>query len=103
MPQHSELNALVQDFIGRLASLVQEETEVRAREAVMSAFGAPRAVSAVSAPRHKANPRRQLQGRYIGLLKRAKGKDRERVRALYSSKGVEAAIGMLQGLAARAN
>jgi hypothetical protein len=100
MPQHSELNVLVQNFIGRLADLVQEETEVRAREAVMTAFGAPRAARA---PRRKPNPQRQLQGRYAGLLRRTKGKDRERVRALYSSKGIEAAIGMLEGMAARAN
>jgi hypothetical protein len=98
MPIRTDITALVESFVGQLSTLVQQKTEIRAREAVLAAFNAP-------APeiRRRADPRRRLQGRYIGLLRHFSGKDREKVRALYSSKGVEAAIAYMARITARAN
>lgn len=111
---HVQVSDLVQGFVSSLTLLIDEETQTRAREAVLGAFGAPagrgggrRTRMATLQPRQvqqrqrgPVSPRQRLAGRYVGLLRLTTGKDREKVRALYASKGVEAAIKMLEGISA---
>ncbi len=39
MPRKSDVQSLVEQFVDRLSSLIEEETMSRARDAVLSAFG----------------------------------------------------------------
>jgi hypothetical protein len=61
MPKKSDVQGLVEQFVERLSSLIEEDTMARARDAVLSAFGG------------RAPAGLQLRGSVFGARKRRKG------------------------------
>ncbi len=107
MSKSTSVDELVENFVQKLTSVLEQETETRARDAVMSAFGAapraPRAPRAILKPRRKVSPHLKLAGRYMGLMKTMKISERKQIKAVRVTKGVEAAIELMTQIqAARA-
>jgi len=101
MPKSTNVSDLVDDFVRKLTDALHHETEMRAREAVLSAFGgAPAAPRAVSKPRNAVSPRLKLAGRYMGLIKRMKKGEQKRIKGVRATQGVEAALTLMTQMAA---
>jgi hypothetical protein len=109
------IQKLVEEFVESLNTLVMAEAREHARAAVAGALGesgpllrrgpgrppgsgtkAGRAPARATAKLSKA---RQLQGQYLGSLRRLKGADRARVKKLAREKGVAEAVKLAAKLA----
>jgi len=101
MPKTANVNKLIDAFVSNLANALDHQVEVRAREAVVSAFGGGRAtVSAVMKPRRKVSPHLKLAGRYMGLLRRMKKGEQKQIKGVRATQGVEAAIELMNQMSA---
>jgi hypothetical protein len=80
-----QIEQLIADFAASLSQLMEQ----RVRKA-----GGGNKVGAVAAGRsnRKPSPGRQLQGQYIGRLRKLKGSKRAQVQRLAQTKGVAAAV-----------
>jgi hypothetical protein len=91
----------IEETLGLFAEEVRTETirEVTAR--MMGEYTPTKEKTVKARPVKKtANPARQLQGRYMGLLRGYKGAQNKQIKAIAKEKGVAAAIkAMVKGLA----
>ena len=65
MPRRTDVQDLVEQFVDRLSSLIEQDTVARAREAVMSAFGgghAPAGVQLRGAEKGARSGRKRRKG-----------------------------------------
>ncbi len=109
MAKTSEIELIIQEFVGRLETAVRAEAGQRVRAAVEAALGeeSPAARIALAAPMAKgdgspsrqraklspaATEARKLQGRYLGLLRGLSPTARARVQKVAREQGVAAAI-----------
>jgi hypothetical protein len=101
MAKSTDLSNLVEDFVQKLTNALHEETETRAREAVMSAFGGGSAAPRVVPKAKKtSNPRLQLAGRYMGLIRKMKKGEQKQIKGVRATQGVEAAIELMNQITA---
>jgi len=113
-----ELEALVQNFVGRLVAAIEADVARRIQGALSAALGSsPAAMSALAPRRPVGRPpsvnlpvrrrvrvsrelaaARKLQGQYLGALRGLKPADHARVKALAHEKGLPAAIKLAHSL-----
>jgi hypothetical protein len=89
----------------RLAALEQFSPGASAARAPRRPGRAPRAARKTRVRRIKMSPRvralRQLQGKYMGYVRRLKAAEKARVRSVREKQGMEAAIRLAKSLGAR--
>lgn len=92
--QRPQISQLVEDFVDRVTSLVQERAVARARAVVDAAFPSKR-----TEPSQRTGPSQlQLHGRYVGRLRTFSGAQRKRLRAVRQKKGAAAALRLMDRL-----
>ncbi len=98
----NQISTLVDDFVDKLQGVIRQA----ALEHITTSLGhlrAPTTATATKATHTKAAPvqtaklarARKLQGKYLGMLRTAKGGRRERAKAIAGKSGVAAAIKFL--------
>ncbi len=104
-----ELEALVQDFVGRLVAVIEADVAQRIQGVVESTFGSSgrRGAKARAAGQPGRRPvvvsrelaaARKLQGQYLGALRGLKPAEHARVKAVAHEKGLPAAIKLAHSL-----
>jgi len=101
MAKNTNVSDLVNEFVQKLTDALQRQTETRAREAVLSAFGGgPAAPRGVQRPRKAGSSHLRLAGRYMGLIRRMKKGEQKQIKGVRATQGVEAAITLMNQMTA---
>jgi hypothetical protein len=101
-----ELEALVQDFVARLVTVIEADVAQRIQGVVASALGSPTGRKARAAQpgrrpvvvSRELAAARKLQGQYLGALRGLKPAEHARVKAMAHEKGLPAAIKLAHSL-----
>jgi hypothetical protein len=101
----NDIARIVADFVDSLTAAIEADTLAKIREAIGGAIGGslgearPRrgrppgpARAARPVRRGPVSPARRLQGQYLGALRKLKGRERNRIRAIAKKDGVAAAL-----------
>lgn len=100
MKTDAEIQNMVSRFADQLSALIEQRVLVQTRERLLASVGGSTAGRGLIAPlgRRPPSPGRQLQGQYIGRLRKLKGEARARVQKVARQKGVAAAVALADKL-----